>query len=112
LVECIILELHKYHKYIFGGRIIYYKIHILVISDGIEAYELEDFIAEIMNREFDTVTDDNSIPEVIIKINETKVNVCLIRLQFSSFFSQNNFFIRCKEQFAYPLTCSSMNMGN
>ncbi|XP_064632473.1 pre-rRNA-processing protein TSR2 homolog [Lineus longissimus] len=33
-------------------------------NNGIETYELEDFIAEIMTSEFDTVTDDNSIPEV------------------------------------------------
>ena len=36
-----------------------------VVGD-IDSYELEEFLAEIMSSEFNTVVDDNSLAEVIL----------------------------------------------
>lgn len=33
-------------------------------SDDLQQYEVEDFIAQLMDQEFDTVVDDGSLPQV------------------------------------------------
>lgn len=35
-----------------------------IFSANIDPYEVEDFLADIMNVEFDTVTDDGSLKQV------------------------------------------------
>ena len=36
------------------------------ITGNIESFELEDFLATILNSEFDTIPDDGSLPQVCI----------------------------------------------
>ena len=48
---------------------------IFVIPDDIESWELEDYIANIMDAEFNTVTDDGSLPEVSGIFLEQKYNI-------------------------------------
>lgn len=36
----------------------------LVFADDLQQYEVEDFLADLMNNEFDTVVDDGSLPQV------------------------------------------------
>lgn len=33
-------------------------------SDDLQQYEVEDFIAQLMHQEFDTLVDDGSLPQV------------------------------------------------
>ena len=42
---------------------------LFLISDGIEPYELEDFLADILDHEFDTITEDDSLNLVCIKFD-------------------------------------------
>ncbi|XP_048872800.1 pre-rRNA-processing protein TSR2 homolog isoform X2 [Brienomyrus brachyistius] len=37
-------------------------------NDDLQQYEVEDFLADLMNNEFDTVVDDGSLPQVASKI--------------------------------------------
>uniref|UniRef100_A0A3Q3WDJ7 Pre-rRNA-processing protein TSR2 homolog n=1 Tax=Mola mola TaxID=94237 RepID=A0A3Q3WDJ7_MOLML len=37
-------------------------------SDDLQQYEVEDFIAQLMDQEFDTVVDDGSLPQVSVSL--------------------------------------------
>lgn len=39
----------------------------LCVSADLQQYEVEDFIAELMDQEFNTVVDDGSLPQVHTK---------------------------------------------
>lgn len=37
----------------------------MFIVENLETYEVEEFLADILNTEFDTVVDDGSLPQVL-----------------------------------------------
>lgn len=46
-------------------------------SDDLQQYEVEDFIAQLMDQEFDTVVDDGSLPQVCTQTDRnTRRNLC------------------------------------
>ncbi|KAK3101045.1 hypothetical protein FSP39_000521 [Pinctada imbricata] len=38
--------------------------HLIITEENIETYEMEDFLADVMNAEFDTMVEDDSLPQV------------------------------------------------
>lgn len=50
---------------------------VCVSSDDLQQYEVEDFIAQLMDQEFDTVVDDGSLPQVCTQADRNKRwNLC------------------------------------
>ncbi|XP_064156650.1 pre-rRNA-processing protein TSR2 homolog [Anguilla rostrata] len=39
-------------------------------NNNLEQYEVEDFLADLMNNEFDTVVDDGSLPQVALQVSQ------------------------------------------
>ena len=41
---------------------------VTIVTADIEPYELEDFLADLLNHEFDIVTDDGSLQQVLLEL--------------------------------------------
>lgn len=45
-------------------RVVIIKFCLFCVSEDIDDYEVEDFLADIMNTEFDTIVEDGSLSQV------------------------------------------------